>query len=192
MQIGELPQRPSGVDDVVWEFLQKCWSRDPTKRPPTAQVCDAFSQFCSLPRFALGKSALPGDLMLQVQSIKISLDKSKQPRFFVKLKYGNKGHTTPLAKPVDGSGEHTWFVPRPFLLSLPPLNLTQERSGKMGFQNQEKPSRTIGFHRTVSPGIWTVQERQGLRDGEFPCKSRTSVQPLTWLIVRPSCPASQQ
>ena len=129
IRVGELPQKPLGIDDTVWEFLQKCWSRDPTKRPSTAQVCDKFSQFCFLPKFTLdGQSAteLPGKVKLQVKSIKVSFDKSKQQQFYVKLKYRNRDHTTSLTKPLDTSGEHTWFALCSFLLLLP-LSFTQER-----------------------------------------------------------------
>ena len=135
MRVGELPQKPPGIDNTVWEFLQKCWSRDPTKRPSTAQVYDAFSKFCLLPKFTPdGQSAteLPGRVKLQVQSIKVLFDKSKQQQHFsVKLKYGNKDHMTSPTKSLNNSGEHIWFALRQFLLSLPSLNLTQERSGKL-------------------------------------------------------------
>lgn len=128
IRVGELPQKPSGIDDTIWEFLRKCWSGDPAKRPPAAQVCDAFLQFGFLPKFTpalKGESVteLPGKLKLQVQSIKIPLDKSKQPQFAVKLKYGNRDHTTSLAKPMGGSGEHIWFALGLFLPFLPSLNL---------------------------------------------------------------------
>jgi hypothetical protein len=136
MRVGELPQKPHGIDDTVWEFLRKCWSRAPAERPPIAQVCNDLSKFCFLPKFTPtpeGQSTteLPGKVKLQVQSIKVSLDKGKQQHFFVKLKYGNKGHTTSTTKSVDASGEHTWFALRPFLSPLPLLNFIQERSRKL-------------------------------------------------------------
>jgi len=116
IQAGEVPQRPSdGIDDSVWDFLERCWSRDLVSRPSTARVCDIFLQFRFLPQVTpinggrSGKEELPGKLRLQIQSIKISLNKSKQYQLFVKLKYGNKNHTTsPTPKTADGSDEHTW------------------------------------------------------------------------------------
>ena len=136
VRVGELPQRPSGIDDTVWEFLLRCWSRDPAKRPSISQVCDAFSRFCLLPKFTPapeGQSAteLPGRVKLMFESIKVSFDKSKQQSFFVKLKYGNKEYTTSPTKLLDTSGGHTWFGPCPFLFTLPSLSLAQERSGKL-------------------------------------------------------------
>jgi len=130
IRVGELPRRPSGINGTVWEFLQKCWSRDPTKRPSIVQVCDAFSEFCLLPKFTLSPDAwsateLPGRVKLMFKSIKVPSEKSKQP-FFVKLQYGSKvqEHTTPPTKLFDTSSGHTWFGPCPFLLSLPSLSLT--------------------------------------------------------------------
>ena len=48
---GGIPQRPfRGIDDSVWGFLEKCWSRDPAKRPSATEVFNALSQFyCPLP-----------------------------------------------------------------------------------------------------------------------------------------------
>jgi len=47
---GEFPQRPSdGIPGPIWEFLEKCWSMDPTKRPSIVQVHDALSRFQPLP-----------------------------------------------------------------------------------------------------------------------------------------------
>jgi hypothetical protein len=44
IQAGETLQRPSDkITGPLWEFLEKCWSRDPNKRPSIAQVCEAFS-----------------------------------------------------------------------------------------------------------------------------------------------------
>ena len=133
---GELPQRTPGIDDTVWEFLQKCWSRDPAKRPSTAEAYDAFSQFRLLPKFTptpegLSVTELPERVKLQVRSIKVSFDKSKQQQFFVKLTYGNKDYTTSPTKAMDALRKHMWFVIRPFLLSLPSPSLTQECSRKL-------------------------------------------------------------
>lgn len=104
----------------VWEYLEKCWSRDPQQRPPIADVYSTFSGFRSLPQVVHtpdGRSPmeeLPGRLKLQVQSIKLSLDKPKQQQFSVRFKYGNKDHTTSPTKAVT-SDEHIWFVFRPVL-----------------------------------------------------------------------------
>ena len=122
IRVGEPPQKPSGVDDDVWEFLRKCWNSDPKERPSIAEVRGAFSQFCSLPKFTfdpddLLATELPGKVNLQIQSIRVGFEKSRQKQFCVKLKYGNKDHTTPVAKFVEATGEHGWFAFRPFLLS---------------------------------------------------------------------------
>ena len=142
IQAGEKPQRPSDwVANPVWEFLGKCWSRDPTNRPPTADILDAFSRACSLPRAmpaARGPSAieeLPGKLKLQVQGVRISLNKSKQQRFYIRFRYGDKDHTTSPTNAVTGD-EHIWFV---FRQPLPPstsLSLNQGRSGNLVDRNR--------------------------------------------------------
>ena len=127
IQAGEIPQRPSeGIDDSVWEFLESCWSRDPTKRPPSDRVCDSILQFRSLPQATLatdgrlGMEELPGKLRLRVQSIKISLKKSRQLQLCVKFKYGNKSYTTaPTAKAEGTSDEHIWFVYGLLLFAFP-------------------------------------------------------------------------
>ena len=56
---------------------------------------------------------LPEKLKLQVQSIRISHNKSKQ--FSVKFKYGNKYHTTLLTTKAESGGEHAWFALYRFL-----------------------------------------------------------------------------
>jgi len=144
IQAGEIPQRPSdGIDDGVWVFLEKCWSRDPGNRPSTARACDAFLQFRNLPQAThttegrTGLAELPGKLRLQAQSIKISLNKSRQYQLCVKFKYGNKNHmTSPTTKAVDGSDEHTWFAFTPVLPLFPLFSLTQERSRKLVYRNK--------------------------------------------------------
>jgi len=144
IQAGELPQQPSdGIGDTIWQFLEQCWNRNPKKRPLTTEVYDAFLQFRSLPQVMSategrsGVEELPGKLRLQVQSIKISLGKSRQQQLSVRFKYGNKNHTTsPTTKAAGGSDEHTWLALRPILPSLPSLNLMQERSGKLVHRNK--------------------------------------------------------
>jgi len=144
IQAGELPQQPSdGIGDTAWQFLEKCWNRNSTKRPSATEVYDAFLQFRCLPQVMSategrpGAEELPGKLRLQVQSIKIPLGKSRQQQLSIRFKYGNKNHTTsPTTKATGGSDEHTWFVLRPFIPSLPPLSLTQERSRKLVHRNK--------------------------------------------------------
>ena len=117
IQAGEKPQRPSeGIPDPVWEFLNKCWSSDPMKRPSADQVHENFSKLRSplevphVPKGRLVMEELPGRLKLQAQSIKISLNKPKEQRFSVRFTYGNKGHTTSPTTKVAAGGEHTWFA----------------------------------------------------------------------------------
>ena len=138
IQAEELPQKLLGIDETVWKFLRKCWSRDPKGRPSTAQVCDAFSPPQKIVPVPKGRRAtdLPKELWVQVKSIKISLDGSQQQQFSVKFKYGEKDYTTSPVKCVDGSSEHTWFVLCPFLLALLSLNVTQEQSRKLVIRDQ--------------------------------------------------------
>ena len=118
IQAGELPPRPSeGINDSIWEFHESCWNSDPAKRPSSDQVYDSIAQFRSLPQAMFvadgwfGMEELPGKFRLRVQSIKISLKKSRQQQLCVKFKYGNKSYTTaPTAKAMDTSDEHLWFV----------------------------------------------------------------------------------
>jgi len=45
VQDGEIPQRPpDGIADPVWEFLERCWSKNPMERPSTAQVYESLSK----------------------------------------------------------------------------------------------------------------------------------------------------
>ena len=144
IQAGEMPQKPSeGIDSTVWEFLERCWSRDVTKRPSSNQVYESFLQFRSLPQVASALNGwsemeeLPGKLKLQVQSIKISLNKSKQQQLCVKFKYGSRNYTTaPTTKAVNGSDEHIWFALSLSLSSFPLLSLIQEQSRKLAYRNQ--------------------------------------------------------
>jgi len=144
IQAGEIPQKPTeGIDGTVWRFLEKCWSRDITKRPSSHQVYNTFLQFRSLPQVPsapdgrLGMEELPGKLRLQVQSIKIALNKSKQQQLCVRFKYGNRYYTTaPTTKTVDGSDEHVWFAFSLFLSSFPFLILAQEQSRELGYRKR--------------------------------------------------------
>jgi len=183
IQAGEIPQKPSeGMDGTVWEFLEKCWSRDVTKRPSSHQVYDSIFRFRSLPQVIpslngrLEMEELPGKLRLQVQSIRISLNKSKQHQLCVKIKYGNRDYTTaPTMKAAGGSDEYVWFAfslfPSPSTLSSP----TQEQSRSLAYRNQPTVPRTISLLRSDPPDIDT-QEIQGLRDRELLCESVTTVQ----------------
>lgn len=134
IQAGENPQRPyDGIAHPVWEFIERCWSRDPANRPLAGKLCKNFSEFSSLPQDTHAPDgrapieALPGKLKLQARSVKLSLKGQEQRQFFVKFKYGNKDHTTSLTKAVAGD-EHTWFVFSPFPLLLPSLNFNQGQS----------------------------------------------------------------
>lgn len=142
IQEGEMLQRPlNKITDPVWEFLEECWSRVPTNRPSTAQVCSAFSQFCSNPEVAPtleGRPAMeelpaveerldrPGKLKLRVHSIKISLNKPNQQSFSVEFKYGKEQHNTLQTTGVAAGDEHTWYGFHPFLLPRPSLSPKQE------------------------------------------------------------------
>lgn len=121
---GKMPQRPSdGIIGPVWKFLERCWSRDPAKRPSTDEFCKTFSQSESQVL-----SELPRRLELQVQSVRISLSGSEKQRFSVKLRYGGNIYTTLPTTSIGDSGEQTWSVFRPFTPSLAPsLSLEQER-----------------------------------------------------------------
>ena len=190
IQAGEIPRKPSeGIDGSVWKFLERCWSRDITERPSSHQIYDSFLQFRSLPQVMpvldgrSGVEGLPGKLRLQIQSIKISLNKSKQQQLCIRFKYGNRNHTTaPTTKVVDGSDEHVWFAPSPFLSSFPFLSLAQEQSRKLAYRNQQTASWTIGLLRSNPPDIY-IQERQGLRDRELLSKSVTTAQLPTSLTI---------
>jgi len=50
MVAGEIPERPSSgmIPDPVWKLLEECWSRNPAKRPSTAQVFKGFSNLRTL------------------------------------------------------------------------------------------------------------------------------------------------
>jgi len=47
---GGFPQRHSDmIPGTIWAFLEKCWSRNPSKRPSTSQVYSALLQLQPLP-----------------------------------------------------------------------------------------------------------------------------------------------
>jgi len=143
IKTGEIPHRPpNDISDPVWGLLERCWSRDFTKRPSTVQVYDAFLRFRNLPqvictpeeRLVIG--GLPEKLKLRVQGIKISLNEPRHSQFSVRFKYGNKDHTTSPTTGVVGGNEHVWSVPYPFLPPLLSLSLQQERSGNLVDRNR--------------------------------------------------------
>ena len=132
VRVGEPPQRPSKIDDTVWEFLRKCWSKDPSKRPSTSNLrCPlailSSSQVRACSWGIIGDRATgEGDVDVQEHQSFV-----RQIETTAKLKYGNKEHTALPTKLFDTSGGHTWFGPSPFLLSLPSLSLTREQSGEL-------------------------------------------------------------
>ena len=177
------------MDGTVWEFLEKCWSRDVTKRPSSHQVYDSIFRFRSLPQVipALGgrleMEELPGKLRLQVQSIRISLNKPKQHQLCVKIKYGSRDYTTaPTMKAVGGSDEYVWFAfstfPSPLSLSSP----AQEQSRGLAYRNQPTVPRAISLFRSDPPDIDT-QEIPGLCDRKLLCESVTTAQLLMSLNI---------
>jgi len=106
IQAGGIPGRPlRGIVDPVWRLLEKCWNTVPSERPSAAQIYYLFSELRSV----------PGKLTLQVLSLKTPPSEPKlwQQGFYVRLKYGDKVYTTPLATKPEGGGEYTWFVFRP-------------------------------------------------------------------------------
>lgn len=181
-----MPRRPpNGIADPVWDFLEMCWSRDPTKRPSITHVRNALSQSPSFPppspslpprtpeeRPTVGE--LPGNL--KVQSVKISFNEPKQRKFYVKFKYGDKSHMTSRTAKTAASDEHTWFAFHPFLPSLSSLSFKQECSRNLVDRNQRAESRSAGHLRGIpDPDIY-VEEGQDLRDREVLRKYITTAQ----------------
>jgi len=79
VQAGELPRRPpDGITDPVWEFLEKCWNGNPTKRPSTAQVYDALSRFQPLPESVFGVAEGRIDEIAEVTLLVIPLPNFNQ------------------------------------------------------------------------------------------------------------------
>ena len=140
IRAGKIPERPSeGIPDPIWQFLEKCWSMDPRKRPSATEFYDALSRFCSF---------RPGILKFEVQKIKFPPTGMEMQQFSVKFEYGNEGYTTRLTtrttRTTTGS-ESTWFVP---CLSLPSqllLSPGQGPPGNLVGRNQWKESRTAGL-----------------------------------------------
>ena len=120
------PVRPPGaIDDQVWEFLEKCWSKTPFARPQMAEVhhtLKSFSKTIHIPRRqpAIGES--PGVLALHFHSIKLSEDHRSQQQFYVKSKYANRDYTTSLTNVILSQYERGWSVLDPS--QLPPLLLS--------------------------------------------------------------------
>ena len=90
---------------------------NPLERPSATQVYNTLSKFCFNPH--LMDKELPGRWHLGFQSIKIPFTRAKKQQFSVKLKYGDKDHTTRLTMMAEVSDEeYTWFVLQP---SPPPI-----------------------------------------------------------------------
>ena len=105
IKAGKTPERPSeGIPDPIWQLLEECWSKDPTKRPSAAEFYGALSGF---------RSIHPGRLKFKVQTIKVPFTRAKNQQFSVKFKYGNKSHTTAPTTRTAAGDEYTWFVSRP-------------------------------------------------------------------------------
>ena len=140
LQAGEIPQRPyKGINDQAWGLLEKCWSLDPVKRPPTLELYNILSNVASNPQVThtpQGQTVLPEELKLQVHGLKLTHDKPNTDQFYVKLVYGNVSHATQLTNASDGSGERTWFALRPRPLVQLQLNPAQEQPGKLANKNQ--------------------------------------------------------
>jgi len=130
VQAGKTLQRPSdGISDPVWQFLEKCWIWNPQERPSATKLYDAFSRFHAT-------QELPEKLKLEVRGIKIPFAIPKEQQFTVKVKYGNKNHTTPLTTKVVAD-EHTWFVFLPTLPLVLLLSLVQGRSANLVDRNRQ-------------------------------------------------------
>ena len=139
-----MPKRPSeGTTDPVWQFLEECWSWDPSERPSTTRVYNTLSKFRVI-------EELPAKLELQVQSIKFSLIRPKKQQFFVKFKYGDKGHTTSLATRAAAGDEYTWFAFCSSPLLLSPLSLIQGPSGNLVDRNRQAATRAVGIPRSAT------------------------------------------
>ena len=77
---------------------------NPQDRPSAAQIYKTFSQFRSARKFV---EELPGKLVLQILGVESSPNELNQQGFYVKVKHGNKVHTTSLTGKVVG-GEYKW------------------------------------------------------------------------------------
>ena len=177
-----VPLHPSDkIDDAVRQFLEKCWGRDPSKRPSTALVCETFSQFCSLPQMTStseGQSAtgLPGKIELLVHSMIVHKESWKRQQFSVKFKYGNRDYTTSLTS-EDNWDDHIWFAFRPSPPSLPSLSLAQGQRGELVGRKRQPATRSTGPRR-IAPSDEDVLGKQveGLRDRETLRKPRVTAQ----------------
>lgn len=103
------------MTNQIWELLEKSWSRFPTKRPSTQELYNTLSnpsrhpQVPPTPQGQPMTGELPGKLRLQFLGIKFSPGQQKH-QLYVKLKYGNKDHTTSPTGSVVGYGEQIWFA----------------------------------------------------------------------------------
>lgn len=127
------------IDDLVWELLEKCWSRVPQERPPIVglhRILKIRPAVTHIPWRRTTSGELPGALKLHVQSIKFSEYWQNPQQFYVKFKYGNRDHETSPTNLTNDLNEQTWFVLHPFQPSPLPLSPTQERPGKLGDKNR--------------------------------------------------------
>lgn len=74
--VGEIHVRPPGVfDNLVWEILDKCWSKTPQKRPQIAEVHHVLESHPKITYTPRGQSVV-GEftvkLQLHIHSIKFS------------------------------------------------------------------------------------------------------------------------
>ena len=122
--------RPPGViDDHVWEFLEKCWSKPPLVRPQMDEVyltLKSFPKTTHIPRMWSAIRELPRVLALHFQSIKLSEVHRSRQQFYVKSKYGDRDYTTSPTNDVHNELEYErgWFVLYLFQLSPLPLSPT--------------------------------------------------------------------
>ena len=98
---------------------------NPLERPSVTQVYNTLSKFRSIHPAI---EELPERLRLQVQSVKCSFTRVKNPQFFVKFEYGDKDHTTSLTTRAAAGDGYTWFASStPF----PLVSVTKPRTGNI-------------------------------------------------------------
>ena len=116
-------------------------------------------------------------MRLQIQSIKVGFEKSKQQRFCVELKYGARtAHNLRRLQTNTDGLRFACFRPPP------PLSFPQGRSRKLVVWKKWPTPRTIDLVGITPAGKY-IRERQGLRDRRFLCKSATAVRLPAQLIV---------
>ena len=104
---------PDAIDDHLWGFLEKCWSKPPLVRPQMDEVYSTLKSFpktVHIPRRRPEIGESPRVLALHFQSIRLSEVHRSWRQFYVKSEFGDKVYKTSPTNDIHNEYERGWFV----------------------------------------------------------------------------------